>query len=287
VARVKVDENSKLISNISDLESMIANLTLTMNLSKEEILKYKQANERHLAHIKELNNKIDNVNQEFDTERSSYLKEINQLKNQLQSLIEKKEEEETPFYTTKDNDVRRKKTGSAIGNQALNNNISKLNKLANPGNNGNSNLKSNDNLLKGIGDPNLLKCQLEIVDLKKRLDEEEGQKLFLAQIIKTKNEELKSIRSEINKFEEIILKMGDDAKRMEHLNINRCYEVKLCKEKLIKQDKEIKRLMSTLAKTKLNPNTSKEVGIDAPKDDLFPILAKPHLFGPDKNYINK
>jgi len=268
----KIVENKKIYESIEPLNSQISSLSEAFGNSKKEIERLILLNKNLSEEIKYKNEELDDLkikNEKFKKKNFELLAEKEKLtqkyevKNELLEMMQLSLDR----YQSKTKDKSKEK-----------NSVDNYGKLT----------KDKDgNLSSGLGirgkdqAEETLRMRLQIVDLKKRLGEEEKIRLNLFEVIKSKKAKNKNLKAEIDKIVSVFDQTVKDNKWSQDLIMQKDTIIKVLREKLAVLNNEIKVLNKKLVKLKLKPlNEEKGVSADLPlnPDFLVNVKANPNIF---------
>jgi len=127
------------------------------------------------------------------------------------------------------------------------------------------------------------KLQAEIVDLKKKLKVEEGERSKLNEVNKRKNEKIDYFEAEMEKFRGFFEDCKKEVKWNQNTVLQKENDLKVYSDKIKKLTEENTKLtkkIETLSKKKKSENNNNENNQEA---EEICIKSKPYLFGPETN----
>jgi len=270
IIQKKIEENKAIFEAMDPLHNQIANLTEALTNTKKE--------------IERLNIENNNLSKKFQEKHN--LLEISESKNEKlkKKCIELESENERVKQKINDQNER-----IEIMQLSLDRYQSKADKdYSTPSKSNQNNNGNNQNNSQGINSVNLkdqseeiLKMQLQIVDLKKKLSEDEKIRLNLFEVIKDKKAKNKSLKSELNKIVSVFEESGKENKWSQDLILQKDNIIKVLKEKISSLSNELKIINKKLTKS-INKPTTEEKSIEANfplNENLFmQVKASPNIF---------
>ncbi len=267
IIQKKIDENQQLFEAMEGLNDQIASLTESLSNSKKEIERLSIDNNKISVELKEKNIEIEDIKSksekmrkkisEVDTENEKVHQKLNEQYERMEIM-----QLSLDRYQCK-NDKKESVTPNAIGN-----------------NSNNTNSNNPQGILKDQSEE-ILKMQLQIVDLKKRLSEDEKIKTNLLEVIKDKKAKNKVLKNEITKIVSGFEESGKENKWTKELIIQKETINKVLNEKIYALTNENKKLYKKYEKFMNKPPTedkSVEVNIPLNENNLYQVKASPKLF---------
>jgi chromosome segregation ATPase len=270
----KIAENKAIFEFMDPLNKQIINLSEALTNAKKEIERLNNANNLFRAEIKDKNElildantkneKLKRKNFELETENEK----INQRLNEQNERIE---------IIQLSLDRQQSKTDVKDFNTPNSNN--KANSKVKAGSiNYNANNPQGSLAIYKDQSEEILKMQLQIVDLKKRLSEDEKIRINLFEVIKVKKAKNKSLKDEISKIVSIFEESGKENKWSHDLILQKDNIIKVLKEKINVLNNEMKMLNKKYVKF-FNKNTEeKSVEANFPLEQFVRVKASPNLF---------
>jgi hypothetical protein len=123
----------------------------------------------------------------------------------------------------------------------------------------------------------VLKYQLDIVDLKNKIIDEENQRNKLMDVLKSKKLKIKSLKNEIDKISNVFGEYSKDMKWNQDLINKKQSMIKLLKDELNIKDEKEKNLLKEIHKLKNSKPLMNEVGVQK-DDDIVKVNAQPKFF---------
>ena len=245
--KLKIEENLKLQDKIKSQENLIHSLNDALNVAKKEIIKNKEEIEKLHDIIKLGKAKITELEIEFNKRKELYNEENKSLLSQLQKMSTMIDEEND---NTNDRSNLRSRLSKGPKSNINNLSVKDVTEMetnddkTKEDNNKSSNklvtVSNNDinrNIQKYIPPPNKLesiefKLQLEIVDLKDKIDKLEVVNRQQYSSLKRKKDEISSLKQINVKIIDYIQEVKADSKWKDSNLMSKKYEIELLKNKL-------------------------------------------------------
>lgn len=273
----KIAENNAILESIEPLKNQISNLTQALSTSKMEIERlnfdnksmYNELNAKK-EEIEKLKNEYDRFfqkNYELKNDNDKLRQKINELNERIEIMqlsldrYQSKQQEKKEFYTPIKNSTTNNQAGLAVAEK-----------------------------LKEQHSEEMLKLQLQIVDLKKRLSEDDKIKQNLFEVIKAKKIKIENLKSEINNKVSIFEENGKENKWSQDLILQKDIIIKVLKDKINSIMLELKNKNKKLVKYLYKqPTEEKSVEANIPfkkEEDVFvQVKAFPFVFkNQNKNF---
>ena len=270
----KIAENKAIFKAMDPLNTQITNLSEALTNTKIEIERLNNANNLFRVEIKDKkelildantkNEKLKKKNFELDTENEKINQRLNEQNERIEimqlSLDRQQSKADDKDLNTPNS---KNKANSKVKSGIINNNA--------------NNPQGSLAIYKDQSEE-ILKMQLQIVDLKKRLSEDEKIRMNLFEVIKVKKAKNKSLKDEIIKIVSVFEESGKENKWSHDLILQKDNIIKVYKEKINVLNNEMKILNKKYVKF-LNKNTE-EKGVEAnfPLEQIVRVKASPNLF---------
>ena len=269
-SKKEIDRLIKLHENyLVDFNSKNSDLEILKD--KNEKLKIK--NKELESHTEILNMKITELNKRLEYNQLSLDRVSNRNNHE-------KIENFTPKNNNPNNPTNNPTTPNPITNPTTNNFIN--NPIKNPINqnfNQNQRIMRNNLPLKDQSEE-ILKMQLQILDLRKKIDEDEKIKLNLFEVIKAKKLKYKDLTNEMNKMVNVFEEYMKDNRWSQDKVMQKENEIKVLKDKVKCLTDEVRKLCKDILKYQIARPTA-EIGIEVnfPIENHFvQVKANPNLF---------
>lgn len=264
----KIAENKAIFESFEPLNNQISSLTEALSNSKNEIQRISNANKTLADEIKNKNVALFDLQNKFEKAKEKNFKLLAE-KEKLSQKLEAQNERIEIMQLSLD----RYQSKSQEKNKDIYGNESKDNALHSQG------------VAGGIRGENkaeeILKMRLQIVDLRKRLSDEEKIRLNLFEIIKAKKVKNNVLKGEINKITSVFEENGKEHKWTQELIMQKDTIIKVLKEKISGLANENKALGKKIQKFLHKPLTEdKSVLADMPVNPelLVQVNASPYVF---------
>lgn len=257
ICEEKVEENKEIKEKLESLENNIIHLNEALSNARKEInrLQIELNNESEKA--KSVLEMHQSLLLEKDRREAMVNSEVNNLLIHIQGLV-----------SDKDNLLKLMKNQDKKNEYA--NNIQKLIDE--------KEITSKNNEIQ------INKILAENADLKRRILNEENNKIKLNEIIKKKKEKINLLKDQLKSYKDAVVSSRNETKWNSEMVAQRDNQLKILKEKLINKESEIQKLNKALDNFKkrkqgnTNPNAEDNDVIEMQK-----IIPKPFLFGPETN----
>lgn len=290
VTELKVREHAEMSNNIQGYEDQIFSLTEALSNARKEITRLGQEILSEQSKAERSKIFYEGLIKEKEIKEEQLSREVMSLMDQIHEINSKKEENLTNKYllNTGEDSVRGKRTSVIIPSSTTNHEHrhTSSNNLINQINISQHNINQQDNNIYHSRDLNFkpipineqtLKYQLEIVDLKKKVSDEETSKGKLLEIIKKNKEKIKLYKNDLSKLIVLFEECSKEVKWKEDLLSQKNSMIKILKDKMKKQDDESQRLLKSLHKLKIRKSTN-EFGVEVNSDELYMVKAQPEMF---------
>jgi chromosome segregation ATPase len=239
-----VKDRKEIFDYSKTLEDKICNLTEAFGNAKSEIsrlnIEINNEKDKYLKIVQQ----YDIMKKEKENKEEEYKREIKDLIVQIQILSEKNEKGLiSNFKQPKVED-------------GLKNKIKEMNKSHN-----NNNQNSNEVILK---------YQLEIVDLKKKVEDDEIQKAKLFEIIRNKKEKVKMFKNDLSKLIVLFEECEKEVKWSQDLVSQKKGLIKTLRDKVNEKENEKRKLFDDLERIK-NKSTT-DVSVEVNNEDIIPVI---------------
>jgi chromosome segregation ATPase len=135
------------------------------------------------------------------------------------------------------------------------------------------NIKEEFNEKMKLNENQINKLLAEITDLKKKLNNEEGNRTKQSDLVKNKNEKIEILLSELKKYKEILTDCANEVKWSQDKVVQKDLQIKVLKEKLTRKENELSSITKLLEKYRSKGKIVEEEPVIEKK--------KPQLFGPE------
>lgn len=266
ILQKKISENKALFEELEPLNNQIESLTEALGNSRKEI-------ERLTIENKNLADAFERINKE---------NEDNKIKNEKLKSKAKEADNEVEKSKQKISELNDRIDILQISLDRYTSKYQDKRDYLSPNNNTLSGSNSNNHNQKGKDQPeDVLRMQLQIVDLKKRLSEEEKIRLNLFEVIKAKKQKNKNLKNEINKIVSVFEESGKENKWSQDLIVQKDTIIKVLKEKIQTLTNENKNFNKQLAKYKIKPileDKFTEANLPYNDEQYVQVNAFPNLF---------
>lgn len=255
VTEKKIKENKELQEEFKNLDEKFQNLSIALNNAKNEIVRLNREIELKDVNYEELKKDFENYKNEILEKEIFNQKEKEQF---LAQIEERNIALESKQYI-KMSPLRSPITNSLTSNLQLESNLNKT------------------NIQSSFSQDDLLKFQLEIVDLKKKIQDEETNKTKFNEILKKKKDKNKLLKIDIEKLIHLFQECGKEVKWKQDLVTQKNSMIKILKEKTLEQQKNYSKLKDNYEKVKGAKHTC-DFGVTVNLDNLIPVYSHPELF---------
>jgi hypothetical protein len=291
VTELKVKEHREMSNNIQGFEDQIMSLTEALGNARKEITRLTQDIKSEQSNAERSKIFYESVIKEKELKEEQLSREVMNLMNQIQEINSKQQENftNTNIANMIEDSARGKRTSMIVTGGNVNpehhRHISSKN-LQNQINISQFNTNQSQNYSSNTRDVNFkpipindqtLKYQLEIVDLKKKITDEETMKGKLLDIIKKNKEKIKFYKNDLSKLIVLFEECSKEVKWKEDLLNQKNSMIKILKDKMKKKDDEGQRLLKNLEKYKIQKSTN-EFGVEVNSDELVMVKAQPQMF---------
>lgn len=279
----KIAENKAIFEALEPLNNQISCLTEALNNAKKEIERVNAENNKMREHLMQKsgliieadakNEKLKKKNFELESENEKTKQRLNELHERIEimqlSLDRFQSKAEAKDFNTPN--------GNSNSNSNNKNNNGGNGNLSGKGGIGSNQFGNSANLKDQAEE--ILRMQLQIVDLKKKISEDEKIKNNLFEVIKDKKAKNKSLKEELNKVVSVFEESGKENKWSQDLILQKDTVIKVLKEKINVLNHEIKMLNKKYAKFMNRMNTEeKAVEANLPLEQFVQVKASPNVF---------
>jgi hypothetical protein len=268
LADMKIKENLEMSKTIKDLQEELVDYSCALSNSKNEIARLQIDLEDEKSKYKSLKLEIENLNAEKNTK-------IDQLARDNRILIEKIQDLNNPAENQAETIKRNSVAVGRRSGVSLEDNLKKFlskvekeeeEKLENP------DIPTPVTAKGTFYNNKVLKFQLEIVDLKKKLSEDETQISKLLQIIKSKNEKINLFKNNFENLATLFEENNKDLKWNQQVVHKKNSMIQFLKEKIQQKDDEGKKLLNDIKSLQKNKKVlTFEAGVEVSSEEIFPV----------------
>jgi myosin heavy subunit len=131
----------------------------------------------------------------------------------------------------------------------------------------------------------MTKILMENAELKKRIGNEENNKIKSNEIIKKKKEKINNLKEQLKSYKDAVLSSKNETKWNNDLVLQRDIQIKVLKEKLKKNEEEFLKLNKTVEvlKKKKDDKGYNCNQVNNENFEMQQVPARPFLFGPEKS----
>jgi chromosome segregation ATPase len=257
IAEIKMKEHKEMRDGVQSLKDQIENLSEALIVAKTEIIRLNGELKKEHERYDTFADEFEAYKKEKELKEDSSSREIHNLISQIQVITTKLE---TPV-------------------------VKPLKKYETPDDSSKKNTK-NDKSMNNSQQTNehVLKYQLEIVDLKKKIEDDEIHKHKLTEVLRVKKEKNKLYKNDLNKLILLFEECSKEVKWNQDIVLQKNSMIKGLRHKVKKQDDVGKNLMKDLEKLRMGKPTA-ELGVEVNNDDLTFVNPSPHMFSNNKLII--
>jgi chromosome segregation ATPase len=249
ITEQKLKENKEIVEKFNYMEENIAALNDALSNSKREILRLNKEILREQDNAKSLLNVIEDIKEQKLQRENDLNREIGYLMTQIEYL---------------NNTLENKSVTKPIRKNTVKSPVVDKKKL------------SAEQEILHLKDE-LLKSQLEIVDLKKKIEDEEISKAKVQDMLKLKKDKGKKIKNDLEKLLSLFEECGREVIWNKDLVSQKNNMIKVLKDRINKLNSDNKQLLAENEKLTGGKNKS-EIGINCNLDELIPVVANPQKF---------
>jgi chromosome segregation ATPase len=268
LADKKIKENLELSNTIKNLQEELTDYSCALSNSKNEIARLKKDLDDEKLNYRNLQIELERIISEKNSK-------IDQLSRDNRILIEKIQN----LTTTAENQSDTiKKTSVAVGRRSgvsLENDLKKfLSKVEKEEEDRRENpdIPTPVSAKNSVYNDKVLKFQLEIVDLKKKLSEDESQISKLLQIIKSKNEKINIFKNNFENLASLFEENNKDLRWNQKVVNKKNSMIQFLKEKIQQKDDEGKKLLNDIKSLQKNKKIiTFEAGVEVSSEEIFPV----------------
>jgi chromosome segregation ATPase len=267
----KLQENKEIFQANENLNNQISSITQSLNFSKREVerlnkenTKLKEEEESRLNKYLILEKQYEITSQkakDFECENQGFKYRVKELteKLEIQQLTIDRLKNKNNIYEHDGDDISSVKGGNRL-------------------NSGKLQSYTLEQKIREQSDE-IIKLQIQVHELKKKLSEDEQLRANLFDVIKSKKQKNKSLKNERDKIAFVNEETGKENKWSHDLILQKDNTIKLQKEKLNNLNNEIKNLNKLLSKYKNLKTEDKAVETDGVYDDSFvKVYSSPTAF---------
>lgn len=260
----KAEDAKESESKVESLENTIINLNEALSNARKEINRLQVENQAEGDKCRKYYEMYQNLMLDKERKESAMSAEISNLMLKVQM-----------FNSEKENLVK------MVRNQQLQNvsneNFANVQKLA----------EEKESALKAT-ETQMSKLINENVELKRKVNNEEGLKTKLNEIIKKKKVKIAGLKEELKSYRDAIANYNNEVKWSQDLVAQRDNQIKVFKEKIKKLEEEVDKLtkQNQNLRAKKTPNNT-GIGNTYEEEVVQQVKAKPFLFGPETNFVDK
>lgn len=259
IIQKKIEENKEIYEANENLENDMSALTQSLNFSKKEIERLdtentliKEQEETLLEKIElymQKNSKLEKKVDDLESENGSFTLKFHEQKDQieiLQSTIDR--------YKSKVNPEKKENNSNIRGVKGENSG------------------KSKEYILEQKvreQSEEIIKLQMQVIELKKRLSEDEKLRVNLFDVIKSKKQKNKNLKNEMDKIAIENEETGKENKWSHDMIMKKDNAIKLQKDKIEKLNSENNRLSKLLFKFNGIKKEEKGVETDGVYEDVY------------------